>query len=261
MNLTEEQRERYRRQIMLPEIGEAGQKRLASGRVLLTGIGGLGTPVALYLAGAGVGTLGLADGDTVQLVNLHRQVLFTTEDIGRLKVDCAAERLLALNPESKVVKHPYRLTRDNATEIVRDYNIVIDTCDNFPTRYLMNDVCFFEKKPYVHGSVYGFEGQVTVFLPGKGPCYRCLYPAPPRIESPSPPGILGMIPAVIGAIEAAETLKLLLGIRSSLVGRVLIMDLLQGTCHEAELARNPDCRLCGTHPSVTGLLRDYDKLS
>jgi molybdopterin/thiamine biosynthesis adenylyltransferase len=252
MDLSEEQLERYRRQVSLPEIGPKGQARLASGKVLLTGVGGLGSSAALYLAGAGVGTLGLADGDVVEAVNLHRQVLYTTADLGKMKVDCAADRLLALNPESNVVKHPEHLTRDNATEIVREYDVVIDTCDNFPTRYLINDVCFFENKPYVHGSVYGFEGQVTVFVPGKGPCYRCLYPEPPLVGSASgPPGILGMAPGVIGTIEASEAVKLLLGIGTNLVGRVLIIDLLQAGFHDVTVGRNPDCPLCGRNPSIT----------
>jgi adenylyltransferase/sulfurtransferase len=254
MDLTEGQLERYRRQLSLPEIGPEGQQRLAEGKVLLTGVGGLGSSAALYLAGAGVGTLGLADGDVVEEVNLHRQVLYTTDDVGKVKVDCASERLLALNPEIDVVKHPEHLTRDNATEIVRQYDVVIDTCDNFPTRYLINDVCFFEGKPYVHGSVYGFEGQVTVFVPGKGPCYRCLYPEPPQSDTAAaPPGILGMVPGVIGTIEAAESLKLLLDIGTNLVGSVLIIDLLQAGVHHVQIARNPDCPLCGDNPSITTL--------
>ena len=252
MDLTEEQLERYRRQVSLPEIGAQGQERIASGKVLLTGVGGLGSSAALYLAGAGVGTLGLADGDVVEEVNLHRQVLYTTADLGKMKVECAAERLLALNPETYIVKYPEHLTGDNATEIVREYDVVIDTCDNFPTRYLMNDVCFFENKPYVHGSVFGFEGQVTVFVPRKGPCYRCLYPEPAPSDTASPPpGILGMAPGVIGTIEAAETLKLLLGIGTNLVGSVLIIDLLQAGLHYAQIARNPDCPLCGGNPGIT----------
>ena len=257
MGLTEEQLERYRRQISLPEIGPEGQMRLASSKVLLTGVGGLGSSAALYLAGAGVGTLGLADGDVVETVNLHRQVLYTMADLGKMKVDCAADRLQALNPETSIVKHPYRLTKDNARGIVREYDVVIDTCDNFPTRYLINDVCFFENKPYVHGSVYGYEGQVTVFVPGKGPCYRCLYPEPPRADPSSmsvQPGLLGMVPGVIGVIEATETLKVLLSIGTNLIGRIFIIDLLQATYHEAEVARNPDCALCGDNPSITSLV-------
>ncbi len=254
MDLTEEQLARYHRQISLPEIGTEGQQRLAGGKVLLTGVGGLGSSAALYLAGAGVGTLGLADGDVVEEVNLHRQVLYTTADLGRMKVDCASDRLRALNPEIEIVKHPERLTRDNATEIVKQYDVVIDTCDNFPTRYLINDVCFFEGKPYVHGSVYGFEGQVTVFELGKGPCYRCLYPEPPVVDAASgPPGILGMVPGVIGTIEAAETVKLLLGVGTKLVGRILIIDMLQAGVHTVQVARDPECRLCGENPSIKTL--------
>jgi len=256
MGLTDEQLERYRRQISLPEIGPDGQVRLASSKVLLTGVGGLGSSAALYLAGAGVGTLGLADGDVVETVNLHRQVLYTTADLGKMKVDCAADRLQGLNPEVSIVKYPYHLARDNASEIVRDYDVVIDTCDNFPTRYLINDACFLENKPYVHGSVYGYEGQVTVFVRGKGPCYRCLYPEPPRPDPASAsvePGLLGMSPGVIGVIEATEALKLLLGIGKNLTGRIFIIDLLQATFHEAEVARNPDCALCGDNPSITSL--------
>ena len=259
MGLTEGQLERYHRQISLPEIGPEGQQRLAAGKVLLTGVGGLGSSAALYLAGAGVGTLGLADGDVVEEVNLHRQVLYTTADLGEMKVDCGSERLLALNPEISVVKYPEHLTRDNATEIVKEYDVVIDTCDNFPTRYLINDVCFFESKPYVHGSVYGFEGQVTVFVPRQGPCYRCLYPEPPLVDTASaPPGILGMMPGVIGTIEAAEALKLLLDIGTNLVGRILIIDLLQAGYHDAEVAPNPGCPLCGKNPSIT-TLSEYGK--
>ena len=254
MELTEKQFERYRRQISLAEIGQEGQARLASSKVLLTGVGGLGSAAGLYLAGAGVGTIGLADGDVVELVNLHRQVLYTTTDLGKMKVDCGADRLQSLNPEINVAKYPYNLARDNAAEIVREYDIVIDTCDNFPTRYLINDVCFFEDQPYVHGSVYGFEGQVTVFAPGKGPCYRCLYPEPPRLDpSAAPPGLLGMVPGTIGVIQAAEALKIILGIGTSLIGRILIVDLLEGGVREVELSRNPDCALCGKNPSITDL--------
>jgi molybdopterin/thiamine biosynthesis adenylyltransferase len=246
MGLNEEHTERYRRQISLLEVGEEGQLRLASSKVLLTGVGGLGSAAAIYLAGAGVGTIGLADADVVALDNLHRQVLYTMADLGNMKVECAAERLLVLNPGIHVPTYPERLTETNAMEIVRDYDVVIDTSDNFPTRYLMNDACFSENKPYVHGSIYGFEGQVTVFVPGRGPCYRCLYPEPPPSEPTSAqPGILGMAPGVIGAIEAAEALKLLLGIGTNLVGRILIIGLLHGSSQEAEVAPNPDCPVCG----------------
>ena len=246
MELNEEQMERYRRQISLPEIGEEGQLRLASSKVLLTGVGGLGSAAAIYLAGAGVGTIGLADGDTVELDNLHRQVLYTMADIGNMKVECAAESLLVLNPEIHVPTYPERLTEKNAAEIVRDYDVVIDTCDNFPTRYLTNEACFAENKPYVHGSIYGYEGQVTVFVPGKGPCYRCLYPeSPPSEPTSEQPGILGMAPGVIGTIQAAEAIKLLLGIGTNFVGRILLIDLLHGGFHEVNVARNPDCPVCG----------------
>ena len=257
MGLNKQQLERYRRQISLAEIGPKGQTRLASSKVLFTGVGGLGSSAALYLAGAGVGTLGLADGDFVEEVNLHRQVLYTTADLGKMKVDCAADRLQGLNPGVDIVKYPHRLTRDNVREVVREYDVVIDTCDNFPTRYLINDTCFFENKPYVHGSVYGYEGQVTVFVPGEGPCYRCLYPEPPRSDPRSAsvqPGLLGTVPGVIGVIEATEALKLLLGIGTNLIGRIFIVDLLQAGSHEAEVARNPDCALCGDNPSITSLV-------
>lgn len=257
---TEEQIRRYSRHIVLKEVGGKGQTRLLNAKVLLVGAGGLGSPVALYLAAAGVGTLGVVDHDRVDMSNLQRQVLHSLKDLDRLKVESAADRIAGLNPDVKVVPYAERLTSENVLEIFRDYDVIVDGCDNFPTRYLVNDACVFLKKTNVHGSVFQFEGQVTVFSPGLGPCYRCLYPAPPPADlAPScqEAGVLGVLPGVVGSIQAVETLKILLGIGEPLVGQLLLYNALRQEFRRLTLRRDPGCPVCGDHPTVTKLI-DYE---
>ncbi len=255
-----EQLARYSRHILLPEVGGAGQRKLLAARVLLIGAGGLGSPAALYLAAAGVGTLGIVDYDNVELSNLQRQILHRVSSIGRPKVDSAQETLAGINPEVKVVPHRVVLSSENAREIVRQYDIVVNGCDNFPTRYLLNDTCVLEAKPLVDGSIYRFEGQATVFLPGKG-CYRCLFPSPPPpglVPTCAEAGVLGVLPGIIGCIQAAETIKLILGLGEPLAGRLLLFDALSMDFREVQLRRDPRCPVCGDHPTVTELI-DYDE--
>ena len=253
-------RARYSRQLLLPEVGAAGQERLLASRVLLVGAGGLGSPVALYLAAAGVGTLGIVDPDVVEESNLQRQVLHDGEHLGRLKVDSAAEALGRLNPEVTVVRYPVRLGAGNALEIMAGYDLVVDGADNFPTRYLMNDAALHLRRPVVHGSVFRFEGQVTVFQPYRGPCYRCLFPEPPPPEvspSCSEIGVLGVLPGIIGSIQAAEALKLLLGIGEPLVGRLLTYDALAQEFLTLQVRRDPSCPACADESRAPALV-DYD---
>ncbi len=259
--LSREQALRYSRQLPLPEIGEEGQEKLLGSRVLLVGVGGLGSPVALYLSAAGVGGLGLLDGDRVDLSNLQRQVIYATGDLGALKVDSARRRVEALNPDVEVRTHPVRLTSGNAMEILSDYDVIVDCTDNFPVRYLLNDACVILDKPLVHGSVYRLEGQATVFYPSRGgPCYRCLFPVPPEpgaVPSCEEVGVLGVLPGVIGTIQAAEVIKLLLGKGETLVGRLLFCDLSATRFQELVIRRNPRCPVCGEEaPSVA--LIDYE---
>jgi molybdopterin/thiamine biosynthesis adenylyltransferase/rhodanese-related sulfurtransferase len=252
--LRADQKARYRRHLSLPEVGEAGQARLASARVLVLGAGGLGSPAALYLAAAGVGTLGIVDSDVVEVSNLQRQVLHRTADAGRLKTDSARDALTALNPEVKVVTFSERLAAANVLRIVRDFEVVVDGGDNFPTRYLLNDACVREGIPLVHGSVYRFEGQATTLLPGAGPCYRCLYPSPPPPElapSCAEAGVLGVLPGLIGLVQANEVLKLLLGIGTPLVGRLLTFDALGTRFAELSLRRDPTCPTCRPGAVIT----------
>lgn len=261
MLLTQEQVERYRHQILLPGVGENGQQRLRNARALCIGAGGLGSPVAYYLAAAGVGALGLVEMDVVDVSNLQRQILHSTHDIGRPKLESARERLSALNPEVKLELHCTRLTSENALEIIGDYEVVVDGCDNFPTRYLVNDACVILRKPFVHGSVFRFEGQVTVFVPGVSPCYRCLYPFPPapgEIPSCQEAGVLGVVPGLIGSLQAAEALKLLLGVGEPLLGRLLAYDALAMSFREFKLRRDPHCPVCGESPTITELI-DYEE--
>jgi thiazole biosynthesis adenylyltransferase ThiF len=256
---TEEQIRRYSRQIILPQVGGNGQRRLLSSRVLVVGAGGLGSPAALYLAAAGVGTLGLVDFDAVDLSNLHRQILHHTGDVGRPKTESAAEALRALNPDVSLTPHRERITAENALEILAPYDVVVEGSDNFPTKYLVNDACVFLGKPLVFGAVYQFEGQAAVFHPDEGPCYRCIFPeAPPRDTVPScqEAGVLGAVPGIIGSIQAAETLKLLLGIGETLIGRFLVFDALHMSFMDVELKHNPNCPVCGDHPTITELT-DY----
>ncbi|MBK9063015.1 MAG: molybdopterin-synthase adenylyltransferase MoeB [Acidobacteria bacterium] len=253
---------RYSRHLLLPEVGKQGQERLSAGRFLIVGAGGLGSPAALYLAAAGVGKIGLADFDAVDVSNLQRQVLYDTADVGRPKVDRARERLAALNPHVDVAVFPERLTRDNARSVFEGFDVVLDGTDNFATRYLTNDACFLLGKPNVYGSIYRFEGQVSVFQRGAGPCYRCLYPSPPEpglVPSCAEGGVLGVLPGVVGALQATEALKLLLGIGRSLAGRLLLYDALALSFREIAVPRDPACPLCGDNPTITDLV-DYDAL-
>lgn len=246
-SMTREQKERYRRHLAIPEVGEAGQEKLLQARVLLMGAGGLGSPAALYLAAAGVGTLGLVDMDVVDLSNLQRQVIHTVERSGQPKTASAKAAIAALNPDVEVVAFQQRLTAQNVLEVLEGFDLVVDGGDNFPTRYLLNDACVMRHKPNVHGSVYRFEGQVTTFVPGQGPCYRCLYPQPPPPDlSPScaEAGVLGVLPGIIGLLQANEALKLILGVGQPLVGRLLQFDGLTTRFLEMKLRRDPDCPVC-----------------
>jgi len=258
--LSPEQRERYSRQLVLPSVGEEGQRRLREARVLLIGAGGLGSPAALYLAAAGVGTLGIVDFDVVELSNLQRQPLHYTRDVGRPKTASAADNLAALNPEIHIRLHPVHLSSANALEILREYDIIIDGSDNFPTRYLVNDACCFLGKPNIHGSVFQFKGMAAVFLPGQG-CYRCLYPAPPppeRAPSCAEAGVLGIVPGLIGILQATEALKLILGLGRPLAGRLIYFDALKMQFWEVKTPRNPSCPVCGDEPTITELI-DYEQ--
>jgi sulfur-carrier protein adenylyltransferase/sulfurtransferase len=255
--LRAEQKARYRRHLTLPEVGEAGQAKLLAGRVLVLGAGGLGSPAALYLAAAGVGTLGIVDSDVVDASNLQRQVLHTTLRTGQPKTESAREALNALNPDVRVVGFQERLRADNVERILEGFDVVLDGGDNFPTRYLLNDACVLLGKPLVHGSVFRFEGQLTTILPRQGPCYRCLYPVPPPPElapSCAEAGVLGVLPGVIGLLQATEALKLLLGVGAPLVGRLLTYDALAGHFRELQLRRDPSCTACGEGARPT--LRD-----
>ena len=259
-SFTDEQVRRYSRHIILPEVGGKGQTRLLASRVFVAGAGGLGSPVIMYLAAAGVGTIGVADFDVVDVSNLQRQVIHGTADIGRLKVDSAAEGATRLNPDVSIVRHEVRLSADNAMDLIRDYDVVVDASDNFPTRYLLNDACVFLDKPLVHGAIYRFDGQATVFRPGEG-CYRCLFPAPPppgAVPSCSEAGVLGVLPGIVGTIQATETIKLLLGIGAPLVGRLLIIDALAMEFREVALRKDPGCPVCGENPTVHTLI-DYEE--
>jgi sulfur-carrier protein adenylyltransferase/sulfurtransferase len=252
---------RYSRHLVLPEIGLDGQLKLKAARVLLIGAGGLGAPAGLYLTAAGIGTIGLVDFDVVDITNLQRQVAFGTRDVGRRKLEAAHERLHDLNPEVEFVLHETRLSRDNAMDIIRDYDIVVDGTDNFPTRYLVNDACVLLGKPVVYGSIFRFEGQVSVFATDNGPCYRCLYPSPPpagEVPSCAEGGVLGVLPGIVGSIQANETIKWVLGTGKLLSGRVLLFDALQMTFRELALRKNPECPVCGTNRSIHELI-DYEE--
>lgn len=258
--LTSEQRNRYHRHLLLPEVGLEGQVRLLDSKVLLLGAGGLGSPAALYLAAAGVGKLGIVDYDVVDASNLQRQILHNEERIGMPKVDSARKTIEALNPDVEVVGYRTRLDSTNVLDIVGEYDVVVDGTDNFPTRYLLNDASVILGKPVVHGSIFRFEGQVSVFWPGKGPCYRCLYHQPPPPElapSCAEAGVLGVLPGIVGAIQASEALKILLGIGQPLVGRLLVFDALETTFRTLKLRRDPNCPACGEGAQVR--LVDYDE--
>lgn len=266
--LTEEQRIRYSRHTLLSEVGEAGQIKLLESKVLLIGAGGLGSPAAIYLAAAGVGTLGIVDFDTVDISNLQRQILHGNKDVGRPKVDSAADRLHDINPDVKVIAHREPITSYNALEIIRNYDIVLNGSDNFPTRYLVNDACQFLGKPLVDASIFMFEGQVTVYMPENnafgldaGPCYRCLYPDPPppgEVPSCAEAGVLGVLPGIVGSIQAVEAIKLILGKGEPLIGRLLMIDTLDMSFRTLTVQRDPNCPVCGEHPTVTQLI-DYEQ--
>jgi sulfur-carrier protein adenylyltransferase/sulfurtransferase len=251
---------RYSRHLILPEVRLDGQRKLKASSVLIVGTGGLGSPLALYLAAAGVGRIGLVDFDRVDASNLQRQILYGTASVGRSKLEAAKERLADLNPGVRVELHEGRLTSANALEIIKDYDVVADGTDNFPTRYLVNDACVLLGKPNVYGSIFRFEGQASVFDARKGPCYRCLYPDPPPpglVPSCAEGGVLGVLPGVIGVLQGVETLKLLLGVGESLIGRLLLFDALALTFRELALRKDPDCPLCGPRPTITQLV-DYE---
>ena len=259
--LTKDEILRYSRHLIMPEVGMEGQLKLKHAKVLCIGAGGLGSPLALYLAAAGVGKLGIVDFDVVDFTNLQRQIIHDTNDVGRPKLASAKETLADINPYVEVETYETRLTSENALEIIRDYDIVADGTDNFPTRYLVNDACVLAGKPNVYGSIFRFEGQSTVFYAKEGPCYRCLYPEPPPpglVPSCAEGGVLGVLPGIIGSIQALETIKLILGRGQTLIGRLLLFDALSLKFREVKLRKNPDCPVCGTHPTVTKLI-DYEQ--
>jgi molybdopterin/thiamine biosynthesis adenylyltransferase/rhodanese-related sulfurtransferase len=259
--LTNDEISRYSRHLILPEVGMEGQQKLKAARVLCVGTGGLGAPLALYLAAAGVGTLGLVDFDTVDASNLQRQIIHSTATVGKLKVDSAEIMLKGLNPYLNVVKHNTMLTSANALDIFKDYDIIADGTDNYQTRYLVNDACVLLGKPNAYGSIFRFEGQASVFAAEDAPCYRCLYPEPPPpglVPSCAEGGVLGILPGLVGVIQATEVIKLILGIGESLAGRLLLVDALTMKFRTLKLRKNPDCPVCGTHPTVTELI-DYDQ--
>lgn len=257
--LSREEVHRYARHLALPHVGREGQERLKEARVLCVGAGGLGSPAALYLAAAGVGTLGLVDADAVDLTNLQRQILHGTPDVGRAKVESAAERLAHVNPHVRVVGHDVRLTSANALDVLAGYDVVVDGTDNFPTRYLVNDACVLLGKPNVYGAVVRWEGQVSVFAAPGGPCYRCLFREPPPpglVLDCAEGGVMGVLPGIVGSLQALEALKLVLGAGDPLVGRLLVFEALELTWREVALRRNPECPVCGDHPTQTSLI-DY----
>ncbi|MBI3784566.1 MAG: molybdopterin-synthase adenylyltransferase MoeB [Deltaproteobacteria bacterium] len=258
---TAEQLNRYSRHFLLPEVGEAGQAKLLDAKVLLIGAGGLGSPTAFYLAAAGVGTIGLVDHDVVDMSNLQRQILHTAERVGMPKVESARETLQALNPDVKVVGYQERLSSENVMRLFADYDVIVDGCDNFPTRYLVNDACVMLNKPNVHGSIFQFEGQASVFYPKKGPCYRCLFPEPPppgAAPSCAEAGVLGVLPGLVGCVQALETIKLILGAGKPLIGRMVYFDTLSMELRIHKLRRDPQCPMCGDHPTITQLI-DYEE--
>jgi sulfur-carrier protein adenylyltransferase/sulfurtransferase len=258
--LSSEEILRYSRHLIIPEVGKAGQRKLKAARVLLVGTGGLGSPLALYLAAAGVGTLGVVDFDVVDETNLQRQIIHGTSDVGRPKIESARDRIAEINPNVVVVPHEVRLSSENALEIMRDYDIVVDGTDNFPTRYLVNDACAILGKPNVYGSIFRFEGQVSVFWAAKGPCYRCLFREPPppgMVPSCAEGGVLGVLPGIIGTLQASETIKLILGIGQPLIGRLQMFDALAFRFREMKLRKDPNCPVCGENPTITELI-DYE---
>ncbi|MFZ1918315.1 MAG: molybdopterin-synthase adenylyltransferase MoeB [Terriglobales bacterium] len=252
---------RYSRHLIMPEVGMQGQQKLKAAKVLCIGAGGLGSPLSLYLTAAGVGTLGIVDFDVVDYTNLQRQIIHTTNDVGRKKLDSAAEKLKAINPFLNLQTFETKLTSANALDLFRQFDIVADGTDNFPTRYLVNDACVLTGKPNVYGSIFRFEGQASVFATEDGPCYRCLYPEPPPpglVPSCAEGGVLGILPGLVGVIQATETIKLILGVGESLAGRLLLVDSLSMKFRELKLRKNPDCPVCGKNPTITKLI-DYEE--
>ncbi len=252
---------RYARHLIMPEVAMTGQARLKAARVLCIGAGGLGSPLTLYLAAAGVGTLGLVDFDVVDLSNLQRQIIHSTPDVGRPKIDSAEEKLKALNPDLIVNRYEFPINSDNALDIFADYDVIVDGTDNFPTRYLVNDACVLLGKPNVYGSIFRFDGQASVFFPPHGPCYRCLYPEPPPpdlVPNCAEGGVLGILPGAIGVIQATETVKLILGTGRPLIGRLMLYDALDMTFREMKVRKNPKCPICGPNPTITHLI-DYQE--
>ena len=261
VTLSNEEVLRYSRHLIMPEVGMEGQLKLKAAKVLCIGAGGLGSPLAMYLAAAGVGTLGIVDFDVVEFTNLQRQIIHSTEDVGRKKLESAEESIKGINPFVEVRKFETRLTSDNALSIFRDFDVVVDGTDNFPTRYLVNDACVLTGKPNVYGSIFRFEGQASVLATKDGPCYRCWYPEPPPpglVPSCAEGGVLGILPGLVGVIQATETVKLILGKGEPLIGRVLLVDALGMRFRELKLRKNPDCPVCGTHPTISKLI-DYQE--
>jgi sulfur-carrier protein adenylyltransferase/sulfurtransferase len=259
--LTNDEILRYSRHLIMPEVGMEGQLKLKAAKVLCIGAGGLGSPLALYLGAAGVGTIGIVDFDVVDYTNLQRQIIHSTADVGRKKLDSAQDKLKAINPNVNVIRYDTRLSSANALELFRDFDIVVDGTDNFPTRYLVNDACVLSGKPNVYGSIFRFEGQVSVFGTEAGPCYRCLYPEPPPpglVPSCAEGGVLGILPGLVGVMQATEAIKLILGAGEPLIGRLLLVDALAMRFRELKLRKDPDCPVCGTHRTITELI-DYNE--
>ena len=259
--LTPAEIQRYARHLIMPEVAMDGQKRLKASKVLCIGTGGLGSPLTLYLAAAGVGTIGLVDFDVVDVSNLQRQIIHFTADVGRPKIDSAEEKLQAINPDLDVVRHEHPIDSSNALELFADYDVIVDGTDNFPTRYLVNDACVLLGKPNVYGSIFRFDGQASVFFPPHGPCYRCLYPEPPPpdlVPNCAEGGVLGILPGLIGVVQATETVKLLLGTGRPLIGRLMLYDALDMSFREMKVRKNPKCPICGPNPTITGLI-DYQE--
>ena len=256
-DLNAEEIKRYSRHLIMPEVGIDGQRKLKAGSVLCIGAGGLGSPAAMYLAAAGVGRIGIVDFDVVDFSNLQRQLLHSTRDVGRSKLASAKDRLLGMNPHIEIDTYETTVSSDNALDLFRNYDVILDGTDNFPTRYLVNDACVLTGKPNAYGSIFRFEGQASVFATKDGPCYRCLYPEPPPpglVPSCAEGGVLGVLPGVIGVIQATEAVKLILGIGEPLIGRFLIYDALKMRFRELKLRKDPECPVCGTNPTVTKLI-------
>jgi molybdopterin/thiamine biosynthesis adenylyltransferase/rhodanese-related sulfurtransferase len=259
--LSPQEIQRYARHLIMPEVAMGGQQRLKASRVLCIGTGGLGSPLTLYLAAAGVGTIGLVDFDVVDVSNLQRQIIHTTADIGRPKIDSAESKLKAINPDVTIRRHEYAVDSGNALDLFADYDVIVDGTDNFPTRYLVNDACVLLGKPNVYGSIFRFDGQASVFFPPHGPCYRCLYPEPPPpdlVPNCAEGGVLGILPGFIGVVQATETVKLLLGVGRPLIGRLMLYDALDMSVREMKVRKSPKCPICGPNPTITGLI-DYQE--